>query len=433
MTADSGKTKIFSNLRYLGHGKNEIRFRAADVDVAIVNALRRAILAYVPTACFVDHDQGTNGTIEIRENNTVLHNEMLAQRISMIPVCLTENELLDVVEGSATYEFALTVKNETRDTLYVTSADITGTRNGKSLTAADRLRLFPAEPFTKDYVPIVPLRPSVPAASTSHQPELQEVDIRMRLRVGTGLQHARWQPVSKCAFGNVVDDAKASAALQALLAQLREGGNITEREVERAAHDFNALDRQRYFITNQHNEPGAFDFVLRSECGLRPTYIVFKAFAVLQQRVSDLATRVKTAEVLCEDAVLSPATVSGVCVCPVKDSPHTFRFIVMGEDHTVGYLVQSLTYNAHVRSETTDLPLDYIGYHETHPLEGYIEIKVKFAGSPPSVSDATERMSRLITEVAQEVELVMQEWIRFCGLQDAGIRDVLATGITSGN
>ena len=95
--SQSKMTRRFSNLSDRG---NYASFEIHGIDLSVVNGLRRAILADVRTACFsMGHGNSSSleNTIEMNVNTTVLHNEFLAERISLIPIHFNENEFLDIV------------------------------------------------------------------------------------------------------------------------------------------------------------------------------------------------------------------------------------------------------------------------------------------------------------------------------------------------
>ena len=64
---------------------NYIQFNITDVDVSLVNALRRIILSEYPTVAF-NTDDYLNSDLKVEENTSFLHNEMLLHRISLVPI-----------------------------------------------------------------------------------------------------------------------------------------------------------------------------------------------------------------------------------------------------------------------------------------------------------------------------------------------------------
>ncbi|PNH01024.1 DNA-directed RNA polymerase II subunit RPB3 [Tetrabaena socialis] len=396
----------------LSIGGRLAEFAVKDVDLALINALRRAVIAEVQTAAFCFALDAETNTVDIRRNTSVLHNEFLGHRISLIPVHLSENETRDVAEGRALFEFTLQMKNDGLTPLDVTSGHFKGSLDGVELSEDTLNRMFPVDPLTRDHILIVRLKPQVTTSSSAGG--VEEVDVTCRFRMGRGKDHARWTPCSICAFGNVIDEAKAQEALDEEVAKAR-ALNATEEEVNRVIHDFTCMGRHRCYVLNEHGDPAQFLFKLRSECGLRPSYLVFKGLSILSDRVQTLARGMRDARTP-DPAVADPVTIEAYGAVPGM-----FQFTVDDEDHTIGNLVQSMVYNQCIRNDEGK-ELEYIGYHQPHPLENRITIRVKII--PAVVPDVRPFMARCLERVVTDIRAVIAEWIEFSGLSTAGIREV---------
>ena len=69
---------------------NRYSFDIYDIDLAIINSIRRIIISEIEIPGMIGEN---NPTIDIISNNGPLHNEYLIHRIGLIPICLKENEL----------------------------------------------------------------------------------------------------------------------------------------------------------------------------------------------------------------------------------------------------------------------------------------------------------------------------------------------------
>ena len=73
--ADQG---ISPEIEILRIDQNEIRFVLSKCPLYLANALRRVMIAEVPTMAF--------DFVEIQENSSVLHDEFIAHRLGLIPL-----------------------------------------------------------------------------------------------------------------------------------------------------------------------------------------------------------------------------------------------------------------------------------------------------------------------------------------------------------
>jgi DNA-directed RNA polymerase subunit D len=151
-----------------------MRFIVRGVNTPFVNALRRIILTEVP-AMAIDE-------IVILENSSILNDEILAHRMGFIPLktdldsynlpeeCTCESEL-----GCNLCRANLTLEAEAAE---------------KSTTVYSG-ELKPENPDiapVSDKIPLVKLAPE------------QKLNLEAYARLGKGMKHAKWQPVSMCTY-----------------------------------------------------------------------------------------------------------------------------------------------------------------------------------------------------------------------------------------
>ena len=128
-------------------------FEIYDVDVAIINGVRRIILTDIPIPGIIGEE---DSTVKIIKNNGPLHNEIISHRIGLLPICFTDDEIEGYEDGSI--ELELNVLNQGNNILNVTTADIKAKRNDKDLTKKELDKMFPANPVTKSHILITRLR-----------------------------------------------------------------------------------------------------------------------------------------------------------------------------------------------------------------------------------------------------------------------------------
>jgi len=156
--------------------KNELaaRFIVDGVNAAFMNSLRRIVLAEVP-AMAIDE-------VVVIENSSMLHDEILAHRLGLIPLktdldsynlpeeCPCKSEL-----GCNLCRVSLTLDVEAKDSV-------------KTVYSGDLASENPNIRPVSEKVPIVKLVPD------------QKIRLEAYARLGKGEKHAKWQPVSVCAY-----------------------------------------------------------------------------------------------------------------------------------------------------------------------------------------------------------------------------------------
>jgi DNA-directed RNA polymerase II subunit RPB11 len=393
-----------------------------DVDLCVVNAVRRAMISEVPIVAFAfDHDP-TQNAVKVLTNTCPLNNEILGERISLIPICLDEKQLR--VFDPTHYKFVLKKKNVGLEELPVTSGDFqvfdqTGVRYADAVVR----RLFPTDPVTGDHVLLATLRPGA-----TRDADGEELSVECTARLGTGLMHARWSPVSLCFMTNTVDPAAAEEAFRQKLAAFyaTEGAPAPSDEVEATVRRrFHSLEALRHFHRDPRTlEPRVFTFTAVSECGLRPTFIFFKALLVLRDKVAavrDTLVRGPDDADMTSGARLRAA--KKVTVESTPNMPDMHVMTIQGEDHTLGNLLQGLLFHQWIQVEASSR-VSYVGYTVPHPLEPYLLLKIK---SAVPGADVRQLLVDELFSCMSHLEALAAEWASFSGLTELGLEEVAAT------
>jgi len=145
-------------------------------DTAFMNSLRRIMLAEVPSMAIDE--------VVIIENSSMLHDEILTHRMGLIPLktdldsynlpeeCPCKSEL-----GCNLCRVSLTLDVEAKDST-------------KTVYSSDLIYENPNIVPVSTRIPIVKLAPD------------QRIRLEAYARLGKGEKHAKWQPVSVCAYKN---------------------------------------------------------------------------------------------------------------------------------------------------------------------------------------------------------------------------------------
>jgi DNA-directed RNA polymerase subunit D len=156
--------------------KNETNIRLAikEVDVPLMNALRRIALAEVPSMAIDE--------VVMIENSSILQDEMVAHRLGLTPLKtdLDSYNLPEECECQSEFGCALC-----RVTLTMDAESNDGTR---TVYSGELVSENPSIIPVSDKVPIIKLAKG------------QKLKLEAYARLGKGKNHAKWQPVSVCAY-----------------------------------------------------------------------------------------------------------------------------------------------------------------------------------------------------------------------------------------
>lgn len=151
-----------------------IRLIIRDADVPLMNALRRIALAEVPSMAIDE--------VVMIENSAILQDEIIAHRLGLTPL-KTDLETYNLPEDcSCQSEFGCP---QCRVTLTLDAESKEGTR---TVYSGELISENPDVTPVSDKIPIIKLAKG------------QKLKLEAYARLGKGKNHAKWQPVSMCAY-----------------------------------------------------------------------------------------------------------------------------------------------------------------------------------------------------------------------------------------
>uniref|UniRef100_A0A6C0BEK7 DNA-directed RNA polymerase RpoA/D/Rpb3-type domain-containing protein n=1 Tax=viral metagenome TaxID=1070528 RepID=A0A6C0BEK7_9ZZZZ len=334
-----------TNFKIIKDDKRSLEFQIVDVDLSIVNSIRRIIISEIPNVAFAFDPYSETNDIKINVNSCALHNEFLAHRISLIPICFDYDEIENFTPEK--YRFVLKKKNTGTEIMNVTSKDFdVYNEDNVKMDEKFKNKLFPANTITKDHILITKLKPNLYDLSKG-----EEIDIECSASKNIALSHARWSPVSKCTFHNTIDEKAVQNEIKTM--------DIHE------VNQFKTLQMYRHFIKNKYDEPSSFNFEIESECRLSPRYLVKKAFEVLIEKFRVLSANIDNT--------------SKIEINKLDNIESCYTLNIYDETHTLLNVLQSITFNHFFRDiPPSSNPLEFIGYHKSHPLDNKMILKIKF-------------------------------------------------------
>lgn len=171
--------------------KDQIKFVLLNADLSIANALRRIMLSEIPTMAIE--------FVNVKINTSCLHDEHLALRLGLIPLYSSNVDNFNYPhECSCTnnqdscpicsVKFVLKVRNETQETLEVTSQALVQ----RNIETEDQRSVRPVE-----YTSLRGEEKGVPIVKLKYN---QEIDLECIAKKGQGKIHSKWNPCARCAM-----------------------------------------------------------------------------------------------------------------------------------------------------------------------------------------------------------------------------------------
>lgn len=380
-------------------------FKMVNSHVTYANTLRRLILTGVETIAFRADMTSTGSTtdVSVKRNDTPMTNEMLADRIGLLPIHVKDPQRWN----NDQYQFTLKVDGDKDRVRYVTSADfkiktldVPDEDDQKEISAE---QFFPRNPLTGQTCLIAALQPG----SGTNQ---QCIEIVAKATKGTGREHARFCPVSQCTYEYSLDTnhQRLDEMFIQWLAVAKKVVNI-DKASERYAElqrEFDTMQRKRCFLVNDKGEPYSFDFTVESVGVLDVSYIVERACEVAENICLRYVNLDKGD--LPEDISLSTADSRVI----------GYDFLFRGHDHTLGNLFQ--TWMVENLIETANPSITYVGYSVPHPLRDEMVLRV-------GVEDGKEGTARGAVAAAAKgcqdlFRNLRTEWRKLMGVQQGGIQ-----------
>ncbi|MFB0503822.1 MAG: DNA-directed RNA polymerase subunit D [Candidatus Bathyarchaeia archaeon] len=158
----------------IGKYENSVRFKVKGISSAFANTLRRIIVSEVPTMAIDE--------VVIIENSSVLHDEILALRLGLVPLKTDLDSYNLPEECSCKSEFGCNLCRS------ILTLDVEAKNGVRTVYSGD---------FFTDNPDIVPISDKIPIVKLASG---QKVRLEAYARLGRGKVHVKWQPVSVCAY-----------------------------------------------------------------------------------------------------------------------------------------------------------------------------------------------------------------------------------------
>lgn len=371
---------VESGPNLLNPSKNKLRatFRLSS-NVTLANTIRREIISSTPSVAFRTEPTETSD-MTITVNTTPLVNEIISHRIGMIPIVADPSTF-----DADRYEFVLDVENTTKDMMDVTAANFKVYMKNpdnplEASVEVPTAQFFPPDPITGDTALITRLRPQWNRSAPN-----EKILLKAKASVSTGHENIRWSPVSQCSYEYTRDtnEMHMEDVFTIWLLNTKKIAKVTdipEDKLVELKREFNTMESQRCYLTNERGDPNDFTFYVES-VGTQPIpFIVSNALLACEALVRKYEDMDAT---LPKNVVVRQGDARFPCV----------DIVFTDESHTLGNLLETYLVENHIDGE--DQPrITYAGYKVPHPLrpEMFVRIGVETDGGD---TEQEQRIARL--------------------------------------
>ena len=363
-----------------------LTFTISNIDVCYINAVRRTILSDIQVVAFKTTPYEENKA-NIIANTSRLHNEIVKQRLSCIPICL------DPKTNLKNYLLEVDVENNTDTVLYVTTKDfkIRDTVTNALLEDGATKKIFP--PFIPPtgsgeyYIDFLRLRPRI-----SDEIPGERIKLTCEFSSSSAREDSMFNVTGTCSYGFTVDQEKMEEQLEIRKQKWKDEGKTVE-EVRFEAQNWKLLEGLRYVKAK------SFDFIIQSVGIYENTEIIIKSCEFLMDKLTHFD------HMLDQDEV------------PIKPSDNTlencYDVTLVNEDYTLGNI---LNYELYAVFYTDLKALDYVGFKKMHPHDNYSILRL-------SITDKTKGISTVKTMVKNALERAIKKVESIKGCFDGTRRD----------
>ena len=367
-----------SKIADLKEEDGKMTFTISNVDVSYVNGIRRTILSDIPIVVFKTTPYEENKA-NIITNTSRLNNEIVKQRLSCIPICITNLEEFPIKN----YLLELDVENKTDTSIIVTTKDFKIKDISKNTYLEDNAvkQLFP--PFIPPtgngeyYIDFLRLRPKL----TDEIPG-ERIKLTCEFSIGTSREDSMFNVTGTCSYGFTPNPEKIEEQLEIRKQKWKDEG-MSEQQIKFEGANWKLLEGMRYVIKN------SFDFILESVGIYDNEDIIIKSCIILYKKLGELKQSIEQnqLEIIPSDNTLE----------------NCYDVTLVNEDYTIGNILNYELYKIFY----TDLKfINYVGFKKIHPHDTDSILRISLINKSQGVSSIETMLIAVIEEAIKTIKQV---------------------------
>jgi DNA-directed RNA polymerase subunit L len=411
------------------HDRGSLEFvlsgtREYGLDKSIANAIRRTLLNDIPTVAF-ECDEGETSDLTVVKNDTSLHNEMMVQRVGLLPIYLNPDTYLK------DYLFVCNVVHDKESSFqFVSSKDFKiyplKTELQKQISDMRDESIVPEDPreyeellnrlhknLTDNYDLTKPLnraemdeilRPYEfrgdthycllnELKNTNTGGTFQSLHFYGSPSVNTAQKNSRYQAVSQASYTFLEDEQLIKHTLEAKM----DLEKVPAEDREQFSRKFQLGESARYFHRDISGEAYRYHFRVKSCHYYDSGDLVKKSLEILMNNCDILKGNFLT---LLQDKPQE----SSISVKRVDE--YNLQYTLCGVGHTMGNLLQNHIVRRCIHSKSI---LSVCGYKKPHPLEDLIVLYVSVnQGNKIRKETELRKFQMITTFIMDQLEQIKQ-------------------------
>jgi len=356
---------------------NILTFTVSNSNVSFINAIRRVLLSEISTVVFRTAPYDKSMTT-IHSNTTRLTNEIFKQRLSCVPIHITDPSI-----DLNTLVVELDKQNESDMIEYVTTEDfkIKDKTTDKYLPKRVVHQYFPPNPITGDYIILNRLRPKI---SDTIPGEMIQLEAQMTRT--TAREDSCFNVTSTCSYSYAQDPVKQESTWKTMSQELRKKG-MDDDEIEFERKNWYLNDAKRIFT------PNTFDFKLGTIGVYTNQQLIHNASNVMLSKCESLMEQLTTQQISIE---------------PSKTTmPYAFDITLENEDYTIGKCVEYVLHDLFYKNKKY---ITFVGFLKSHPYDADSIIRVQMDSGKATKNEVNLIVLEAVSIVRQYYESLKSQF-----------------------